>query len=47
MIQTDTRNEVDPMSPLDMLIMLFFILVTIQAARMSISYWQDKDDNEK
>lgn len=32
------------MSPLDMLIMLFFILVTIQAARMSIAYWRDRDE---
>ncbi len=32
------------MSPLDMLIMFFFILISIQAVKMTILYWQDKDD---
>ena len=32
------------MSPLDMLIFLFFILVTIKAASASIEYWRDADD---
>ena len=29
------------MSPLDMLIMLFFILVTIKAVCMSIEHWNE------
>ena len=32
------------MSPLDMLIFLFFILVTIKAVLISIDYWKDVDD---
>ena len=34
------------MSPLDMLIIFFFILVSIQAVKMTILYWQDKDDSD-
>ena len=29
------------MSPLDMLIMLFFVLVTIKAVVMTIEYWRE------
>ena len=32
------------MSPLDMLIFFFFILVTIKAATSCIDYWKDVDD---
>ncbi len=32
------------MSPLDMLIFTFFILVTIKAVTASIDYWKDVDD---
>ena len=32
------------MSPLDMLIFLFFILVTIKAVTGSIDYWKDRDE---
>lgn len=32
------------MSPLDMLIFLFLVLVTIKAAAASIDYWKDVDD---
>lgn len=32
------------MSPLDMLIFFFFILVTIKAATSCIDYWRDVDD---
>ncbi|MCR4767488.1 MAG: hypothetical protein K5875_05965 [Saccharofermentans sp.] len=32
------------MSPLDMLIFLFFILVTIKAATASIEHWKDLDE---
>lgn len=32
------------MSPLDMLIFLFFILVSIKAASSCIDYWKDFDD---
>lgn len=32
------------MSPLDMLIFTFFILVTIKAVTTSIDYWKDVDD---
>lgn len=32
------------MSPLDMLIFLFFILVTIKAATSCIDYWRDIDE---
>ena len=32
------------MSPLDMLIFLFLILVTIKAAAAGIDYWKDVDD---
>ena len=32
------------MSPLDMLIFFFFILVTIKAATSCIDYWKDFDD---
>lgn len=35
-------KEIKDMSPLDMLIMLFFILVTIQAVKMSI-HWDRED----
>ncbi len=31
------------MSPLDMLIFFFFILVTIKAAIESVKYWRDRD----
>ena len=31
------------MSPLDMLIFFFFILVTIKAAIESVKYWKDRD----
>ncbi|MBR3247615.1 MAG: hypothetical protein IKG03_04385 [Clostridiales bacterium] len=33
------------MSPLDILIFLFFILVTIQAATSCIDYWKNTEDN--
>ena len=36
--------EVLIMSPLDMLIFFFFILVTIKAATSCIDYWRDIDD---
>lgn len=29
------------MSPLDMLIMLFFVLVTVKAVAMTIEYWRE------
>ena len=29
------------MSPTDMLILLFFILVTIKAVKMTIDYWKE------
>ena len=32
------------MSPLDMLIFTFFILITIKAVTTSIDYWKDVDD---
>ena len=32
------------MSPLDMLIFLFFILVTIKAASSCIDYWKDTEE---
>jgi hypothetical protein len=32
------------MSPLDMLIFFFFILVTIKAVSVSIDYWKDADE---
>ena len=32
------------MSPLDMLIFTFFILITIKAVSTSIDYWKDVDD---
>ncbi len=32
------------MSPLDMLIFLFFILVTIKAVAGSFDYWKDRDE---
>ena len=32
------------MSPLDMLIMFFFILVAIQAVRMEILWYKDQDE---
>ena len=32
------------MSPLDMLIFLFFILVTIKAASSCIDYWKDAEE---
>ena len=35
------------MSPLDMLIFFFFILVTIKAATSCIDYWKDVDDEIK
>lgn len=35
------------MSPLDMLIMFFFVLVTIKAASMSIEYWRGDDEDEE
>ena len=40
--EDDARQEIKDMSPLDMLIMLFFILVTIQAVKMSI-HWDRED----
>ncbi len=33
------------MSPLDMLIFLFFILVTIQAASATIEYWRGAEED--
>ena len=36
--------EVFFMSPLDMLIFLFFILVTIKAASSCIDYWKDTEE---
>ena len=36
--------EVFFMSPLDMLIFLFFILVTIKAASSCIDYWKDAEE---
>ena len=36
--------EGNTMSPLDMLIFFFFILVTIKAVSASIDYWKDVDD---
>lgn len=35
------------MSPLDMLIFLFFILVTIKAAIESAKYWKDRNEREE
>ena len=35
------------MSPLDMMIFFFFILVTIKAVTASIDYWKDVDDEIK
>lgn len=32
------------MSPLDLLIMFTFILFTIQAVKMTIVYWSDKEE---
>ena len=32
------------MSPLDMLIFLFFILVTIKAVAGNFDYWKDRDE---
>ncbi|MCQ2473630.1 MAG: hypothetical protein MJ098_05790 [Saccharofermentans sp.] len=32
------------MSPFDMLVLLFFALVTIKAVSTSIDYWKDVDD---
>lgn len=29
------------MSPLDMLILFFFVLVTIKAIKMTIEYWKE------
>jgi hypothetical protein len=37
--------EVLFMSPLDMLIFLFFILVTIQAASATIEYWRGTEED--
>ena len=34
------------MSPLDMLIFFFFILVTIQAVKMEIRWYQDQDNED-
>ena len=42
--EDDARKEIKDMSPLDMLIMLFFILVTIQAVKMSILWYRDQED---
>ena len=35
------------MSPLDMLIMFFFVLVTIKAASMYIADWRGDDEDEE
>ena len=41
--EDNARKEIKDMSPLDMLIMLFFILVAIQAVKMSI-HWDQEDE---
>ena len=35
------------MSPLDMLIFFFFILVAVQAVKMEIAWYRDQDESEE
>ena len=46
-IHTKTESEVNLMSPFDMLVMFFFILVSVKAGMMTIEYWRDRDNDEE